>query len=51
MGELVVLRLDLGPDTEAGASDVPEECVPGFINAGSARDGDLRAEGERQGSD
>jgi len=51
VGELVVLRVELGPDPEAGASDVPEECVPGAINAGPARDGDLCAEGERQGPD
>ena len=45
MGELVVLRVELGSDTEAGASDVPEECLPGSINAGPARDGDLCTEG------
>ena len=46
MGELVVLRVELGPDTEARAADVPEKCVPGAINAGAARNGDLCAEGE-----
>ena len=51
MGELVVLRIELESDTEAGAADVPEECVPGAINAGSARHGDLCAKRERQGSD
>jgi len=41
------LRVELGSDTEAGAADVPKECVPGTINAGAARNGDLCAEGER----
>ncbi len=51
MGELVVLRVELGPDQEAGAADVPEECVSGAIDASAAGDGDLCAGGEPDGSD
>ena len=51
MGELVVLRVEMGPDTKGGAADVPEERVPGVVDAGAAGDGDLCAGGEPDGSD